>query len=189
MARYTADHKDETRERILRAAAKEFRSHGYASATVPGIMETAGLTVGGFYKHFESKAALFAEMFGETLKRSTERSDALKELAGKSDWLGVLAENYLSPVHRDNVRGGCVMAALASDMPRADHDAKIAYETELERYIDVIAEAFDGDREKALAYQAMLIGGLIMARGIESADLADEILDACRHAATDSISR
>lgn len=183
MSRYTPQHKDETRERILKAAAKEFRSQGYANATIPGIMETADLTVGGFYKHFESKATLFAEMFRETLRKSSERSIELKDLIGETHWAEALADRYLTMIHRENLRGGCVMAALASDMPRAEPEAKRAYEDELVKYMETLAEAFDGDREKALAFQAMLIGGLIMARGIESPDLAEEILRACRREA------
>jgi TetR/AcrR family transcriptional repressor of nem operon len=187
MARYTAEHKDTTREKIVRAAAKEFRSKGWAGATIPGIMETAGLTVGGFYKHFESKAELFEEMFGQTLRNSFDRATALKEQVPDQDWWPAVAESYLDPAHRDNLRGGCVMAALASDMPRADRETRTVFEKELLRYTDQLADGTTDTsaHSDAWAFQAMMLGGLIMARGVESEQTANEILDACRRAIRD----
>lgn len=189
MPRYTAEHKDETRARILNAAAKEFRSHGYANATVPGIMKAAGLTVGGFYKHFDSKAALFVEAFCDAFRRSAERSGRLREAISGRDYLAAVADNYLTLAHRDNVRGGCVMAALASELPRADTDARRAYEAVLIPHIDQLAEAFEGDRERAIAFQSLLVGGLSLARGIATEEAAEEILRACRKATQALIER
>jgi AcrR family transcriptional regulator len=189
VARYTAEHKDETRERILKAAAKEFRSRGYADATVPGIMETAGLTVGGFYKHFESKAALFVEMFRETFEQSANRTAKLSESVEGRDWLRAIADTYLTIPHRDNLRGGCVMAALASEMPRAEREARQAYEDALMPSFDRVAEVLDGDRDRAIAFRALLIGGLVLARGMATDEAAEEILRACRKSVEELIER
>src|SRR6266496_3897353 len=52
--------KEETRERILRAAARAIRKHGYEGVGVADVMKEAGLTHGGFYAHFESRDALLA---------------------------------------------------------------------------------------------------------------------------------
>ena len=189
MTRYSVEQKESTRERILKAAAKEFRSKGWAGATVPGIMEAAGLTAGGFYKHFDSKSSLFAEMFRETLRKSIDKAQVLKGRVPEGHWWEALARTYLDPAHRDNYRGGCVMAALASDMPRAESAAKQACEEELLRYVEVLAqsddETTDEARSKAWAFQALLLGGLIMSRGVESDATAQEILEACQQAAGD----
>lgn len=188
MARYTAEHKKTTRERILKAAAKEFRSHGYENATIPGIMECAGLTAGGFYKHFDSKAALFAETIRAALRKSMQRSETLKDAVSEDEWLSAIAAEYLTQTHRQNLRGGCVMAALASDMPRAGKEARQAFEEEIVASIDARSGAMsqDGDeeaRQKTWAHQALLLGGLIMARGVASSEVAEEILEACRNEA------
>src|SRR3954449_9138772 len=53
--------KEETRERILRAAARAIRKHGYEGVGVADVMKEAGLTHGGFYAHFESRDALLVE--------------------------------------------------------------------------------------------------------------------------------
>src|SRR2546427_599519 len=52
--------KEETRERILRAAARAIRKHGYEGVGVADVMKEAGPTHGGFYAHFESLDALLA---------------------------------------------------------------------------------------------------------------------------------
>src|SRR5260370_25985605 len=49
-----------TRERIVEAASREFRLNGIEEG-LEDIMKTAGLTHGGFYKHFESKSQLISE--------------------------------------------------------------------------------------------------------------------------------
>ncbi|XIA63434.1 TetR family transcriptional regulator [Bradyrhizobium sp. TZ2] len=53
--RYAKGHKDHSRERILKAAARKFRRQGIAATGMTGIMAEAGLTNGGFYSHFRSK--------------------------------------------------------------------------------------------------------------------------------------
>ena len=50
-----------TRKRIIEAAAKEFRRNGIARTGLADLMAAAGLTHGGFYRHFESKDQLVAE--------------------------------------------------------------------------------------------------------------------------------
>lgn len=183
MARYSPDHKSETRERILAAAAKEFREKGVDGATIPGIMQAAGLTVGGFYKHFASKDQLFAEMFQRTLRRSTDRLNALRESL-PDKWFEVFASEYLSQAHIGNLRGGCVMASLASELPRANARAGEVFQDEL----DYVAESMmaglpNADRGRAMAVQALLMGGLVLARGVQDEAMAEEILAGCREAA------
>lgn len=50
-----------TRDRILAAAQRRFAERGYANVSMPTIAETAGITAGAIYKHFESKEELFFE--------------------------------------------------------------------------------------------------------------------------------
>ena len=51
----------ETRRRIVKTAAAEFRRHGIAETGLSDVMAVAGLTHGGFYRHFASKDQLVAE--------------------------------------------------------------------------------------------------------------------------------
>src|SRR5215470_18188474 len=59
-----------TRERIVDAAAREFRQNGIAETGLDDLMQAAGLTHGGFYKHFESKN----QVVGEAVKRSFDQT-------------------------------------------------------------------------------------------------------------------
>lgn len=76
---------DETRKRLLTAAAARVRASGYRGASVDGILGPAGLTKGAFYHHFPSKEALgrlLVEQFmGELAKRldaATTSEEALQ---------------------------------------------------------------------------------------------------------------
>ena len=51
----------ENRRRIVQTAATLFRERGFDGVGVADLMSAAGLTHGGFYKHFASKADLMAE--------------------------------------------------------------------------------------------------------------------------------
>ncbi len=61
---YSAEHKARTRERIVTAARALFNRHGFEPVSIDQIMARAELTRGGFYNHFPSKAALYAEAVG-----------------------------------------------------------------------------------------------------------------------------
>ncbi|NRQ40822.1 TetR/AcrR family transcriptional regulator [Nonomuraea sp. NN258] len=49
---------EETREQILRAAARVFAEHGYAAGTTNRIAEAAGLSIGSLYQYFPNKDAI-----------------------------------------------------------------------------------------------------------------------------------
>ena len=56
---YTAEHKQETRTRIIKSARRLFNRNGFANVSIDEIMSEAGLTHGGFYKHFSAKDDLY----------------------------------------------------------------------------------------------------------------------------------
>src|SRR5262245_56084828 len=92
-----------TRERIVDAAAREFRQNGIAETGLNDLMHAAGLTHGGFYKHFESKN----QVVGEAIKRSLEQTLANMESSGEGKTpeasLSTLVTKYLSANHRDSI--------------------------------------------------------------------------------------
>ena len=73
MARYPAEHKGETRRKILQASEELMKERGVEAASVDEVMRGAGLTVGGFYAHFASKEELAAETLLFGLEQSFER--------------------------------------------------------------------------------------------------------------------
>src|SRR5262245_10098091 len=104
----------ENRERIVAAAARLFREHGFDGIGVADIMKSAGLTHGGFYGHFGSKDDLAAEACARALDRSVTKWDAIA--AADGDPLATIVGSYLSEAHRDRPGSGCMVAAVGSDV-------------------------------------------------------------------------
>ncbi len=105
----------ETRARIIRKASKEFDQHGIAGAGLADVMKSAGLTHGGFYKHFQSKDELVAE----ALERSLEKSFQAMEHSADEGAIAEIINEYLSRVHRDDFDNACPLPALGTELWRA----------------------------------------------------------------------
>lgn len=183
--RYPPGQKQKTRERILDAAATVFRRLGYEGAGVDAVMQEAGLTAGGFYSHFPSKEALFAETLPHVLAQThTLIGPDFDELNGP-EWVRAVAERYLSPAHRRRVDKGCPLPALLSEVARASQESKLAFEAVLRQVVSN-AEAYlpnrrsNSTQDQALAFLALLVGGMTLARAVDDEPLADRILAACR---------
>ena len=89
--RYGADHKEQTRKRVLRAAAKAIRIEGPHRVAVAGVMAKVGLTHGGFYAHFKSKddlvAASIGQMFEEGRERARRETEGVDPATGLSQYI------------------------------------------------------------------------------------------------------
>ena len=185
--RYPPGHKEETRRRILSKASQLFRSRGVHATGLPEVMQAAGLTVGGFYRHFDSKSALFREVVRSSLQRSLaflRHSPA--HLTGRP-WLRAIAGRYLSREHLDNVGHGCPLPALTSEIARADPAVRDAYAETLSEIVDELESRMPAagaatPRERAWAFMALNVGGLMLARGTGDPEQAEEILRSCRQA-------
>jgi TetR/AcrR family transcriptional regulator, transcriptional repressor for nem operon len=62
---YSQAQKEKTHKRIVAIASKRFREKGLAGFGIAELMKEAGLTVGGFYKHFDSRDELVAEALSD----------------------------------------------------------------------------------------------------------------------------
>src|SRR5712692_3024573 len=97
----------QTRKRIVTAAAGEFRKNGVVATGLNDLMRAAGLTHGGFYKHFESKDQLVAEACAEAVETAVCERLAAAASAGAG-----AAAAYRSADHRDNPATGCPLSAI-----------------------------------------------------------------------------
>src|SRR5438105_15094422 len=95
----TLSRKEQTRERILRAAARAIRKHGYDGVGVADVMKDAGLTHGGFYAHFESRDALLAAAAEQASAESTEAFSRALANAKPGEELMALIDTYLDDRH------------------------------------------------------------------------------------------
>jgi TetR/AcrR family transcriptional repressor of nem operon len=171
---------DENRQRILDAASRLFREKGFDGIGLDGIMKEAGLTHGGFYGHFASKADLAAEASAEALGNSVRHWRSLTGPDGGG--LADLVRAYLSPQHRDHPDRGCALAALGAEVPRQGDALRRSMTEAVAAKLDILAEAIDvpddETRRRARAIETLcgMVGALVLARAVET-PLSDELLD------------
>jgi TetR/AcrR family transcriptional repressor of nem operon len=184
--RYPPGHREATRARILDAAGRLFRAHGYAASGVDAVMAAVQLTAGGFYSHFPSKDALFAETMGATLASARVRwAELLADREGGAR-IEAFVQRYLSTEHRDDMANGCALASLAPEAARAGDETRRAVERELDGQLRVLEASLRGDHrlERATAIFALCVGGVVLARAVADPALSNRILKACRRAAS-----
>jgi TetR/AcrR family transcriptional repressor of nem operon len=185
MTRYDAGQKDETRQKILCAAKRLFRERGIRATTVPDIMHECRMTVGGFYKHFDSKDDLFRAAMVEAIDEMRQQFSGIDPKLRGEDWRALIARRYLNEAHRDNRGAGCVLAALGGDIQRADVPTRRWFQQGLDQMIELFAERMESEtpearRAQAWQFLAGLVGGLIMSRSVADATPSLEILESCR---------
>ena len=114
--------KAENRERILAEASRQVRRDGLESVGVGTLMKSVGLTHGGFYGHFESRSALLAEALERALLEG--EANAKAQGSDRPQSFAHIVRSYLSRAHRDARESGCAIAALVSDVARADTSSR-----------------------------------------------------------------
>jgi TetR/AcrR family transcriptional repressor of nem operon len=77
--RYRPEHKVEIHQKIVKDASRRVRTEGITGAAVSAVMRDAGLTPGGFYKHFENKDELLIESLGEDFQEIADRMARARE--------------------------------------------------------------------------------------------------------------
>jgi TetR/AcrR family transcriptional repressor of nem operon len=167
--RYPAEHKQQTRERIVRAAARRFRSRGSEGAAIADLMQDLRLTHGGFYRHFGSKEGLVAAAFETALKESGDRAIAAIEKAPAGGEMRAMIDAYLDPKHCDDMAGGCPVAALASEIARRPKGSRGPFLQALRAHIRRMEQYMPGDtaeerRQKTIALFTGMAGTLTVAR-------------------------
>jgi TetR/AcrR family transcriptional repressor of nem operon len=179
--RYSETHKEETRRKVVRAAAAAVRAKGPDGVGVAEIMAEAGLTHGGFYAHFPSKDALVAAAIEEAFAASSRRFARMVEGMGAAQALTAFIDAYVSQAHRANPAGGCPIAALSSDLPRQGRPVREAYEGGVRRLIDRLAGWLPQDRRHlASSLLAEMAGAVSLSRAM-SDDGAEVLLSEARH--------
>ncbi len=117
--RYEPDHKTQTRERIIRNAARKLRAEGLSGPGVASVMKASGLTVGGFYKHFRSKDELLADAVAQGFSEFSEKVYSSLQAVPPADRWKEVVRWYLSPEHCNHPATGCPVVTLAPEIARA----------------------------------------------------------------------
>eukprot|EP00439_Symbiodinium_sp_Y106_P088007 s1_g543.t1 len=183
--------RERTHQKILDAAGRNFRRHGYAGVGVDGIAQAAGVTSGALYAHFGSKDWVFVAALEQGLDEVIDAIPIFQRDHG-DQWVVAFADYYLGAAHRADLECGCAMTTLSPEVVRREPSLHEVYETKMKTIVSLIArglrpplnEAEADDREdRAWALLATLIGGLTVARAVAAPDLAASIAEANKSAA------
>jgi TetR/AcrR family transcriptional regulator, transcriptional repressor for nem operon len=185
--RYEPQHKSQTRDRIVRNAARKLRAEGLSGPGVASVMKASGLTVGGFYKHFRTKDELLADAIAEAFSESGERIYSSLQNVPREDRWKELVRLYLSPEHCDQPDTGCPVAALAPEIARAKVGVRKRIsglmKVRTDRWVDFMPGRTTTERERNfLVIFTAMVGAVSVARILtEPADRKKVLADMRDH--------
>lgn len=194
MGRASRSEQELHRQQILDIAARQVKARGLDGVTIPDVMAAAGLTPGGFYGHFTSKADLSAKAVGRAFD---VQASSLTDIGAENDGdhaaaMGALMDFYFSDVHRFQLERSCPMAALSADVARQPDEslAREEYTTGIDRNLTMLAGLGDPEgaetspeqRAEAIVTMATAVGALLMARASSGHPISDEIVATVRAA-------
>ena len=182
--RYSDTHKEETRARVVKAAAAAVRAKGPEGVGVAEIMAEAGLTHGGFYAHFPNKEALVVAAIDEAFGQSSRRFGRMTEGLAPAEALAAFVDLYVTPEHRAHPERGCPVAGLSSELPRQGQPVREAYERGVRSLVRRIANWLpEGAKDRdslAASIVAEMAGTVALSRAISDDDEADRLLAVAR---------
>jgi len=149
--RYSPEHKAENHEKILSMAARSFREHGGDSSGIGTVMKKAGLTKGGFYRHFGSKDDLFVGAVARAFDEMGKGMLEVAKSAPEGQALRAIIERYLSTGHANSPGMGCAFAALGPELARKPLSVRKQVEASREAYRERLLTFIPGQtREEKL---------------------------------------
>ncbi|HEX5377269.1 MAG TPA: TetR/AcrR family transcriptional regulator [Phenylobacterium sp.] len=183
--RYSDTHKEETRRRIVVAAARAMRAHGPDGVGVARLMGEVGLTHGGFYAHFPSKDDLIGAVVTQAFDDNRARLQRTLGGADDATYLSSFVDGYVSAGHRDHPERGCPIATLSTDLPRQGEPARAAFDAGVKSLIKALASRLTvgaPDERDALAGSlvAEMAGAVALARAVSDPELSDRLLNESR---------
>ena len=184
--RYESDHKERTHRRIVESASRQFRAEGMNGPGVARVMKASGLTVGGFYKHFTSRDALFAEAIDESVRQVGAMLTDWAKQAPRGEFWREIVKKYLSIEHCEDPAMGCPIAALAPDIARTRPAIKRKIRDSMERYKKQLVEFMPGansaEKQKnfAIIFTAR-VGTLSVARTMSDQEEKERLLGLIRN--------
>jgi TetR/AcrR family transcriptional repressor of nem operon len=183
--RYQPEHKVEIHQKIVKDASRRIRTEGLTGAAVSAVMRDAGLTHGGFYKHFESKDELLIESLGESFREITDRLVHAAEQSHSEEPWKAIVKTYLSSEYCDHAERGCPLTTLAPELARVDKKMRGRILAELVNYRDRMIPYMPGrrtaDKERAF-FQifSTMVGAIEVARMVPGPEMRDKVLASAR---------
>jgi TetR/AcrR family transcriptional repressor of nem operon len=174
---------EKSHKRIVDRAARLIRKRGIEGTSVADVMSEAGLTHGGFYRHFETKEALVASAVESAFEELVANLEKRFERSEPDAAIADFHAHYLSKGHVEHPEIGCPVAALGTEVAREKTDLKTKFGQGVNRTIAAMAKGMPGTtqekRDQAARELAMLAGAVMIARASDP-ETAGEVLLACR---------
>lgn len=181
--RVTQHEMDASHERIVEGAARLFRERGVLATSVADAMNAAGLTHGGFYRHFKTKDDLVVESLRVAFESFTSPLESRQKVGPPDQVAADFKALYLSDEHVANPGLGCPLPSLGGELARESEQIRAEFSDGLKRMLDALAHSHVGtdlERQDAAARElAMLVGAVLLARAGDAA-MGVRVLGACR---------
>ncbi len=171
--RYSKEHSDEVRRRLLQEGARHVKELGMQGAGVDGIAKRVGLTGAALYTHFESKQEFLSTVLQEELLATAQRF-----VASQGSIEEALAQ-YMSPSFARRVAAGCPLPALIVDVSRSEKPVQRSFDKGLTQIAEALAPKLK-DPSQALAVLAAAIGGVALSRALPDEAKAQGVLESTR---------
>jgi len=168
---YSSKHKNESRNRILAAAADLFCRRGFDQVSIGQVMQHASMTHGAFYAHFKSKSVLYAQAIRHAAEHSLWSQKRPKVLT--MPVLKNLIRQYLSLAHVKQLQAPCPLAFLATDVAHRDEVVRQSYEQTFQGMIQSMSmqlSAWGLENAESLSQQIItnMVGTVSIARSLSN---------------------
>ena len=178
---------EENRRKVVEAAGRLFKEHGFDGVGLNELMQAVGLTRGGFYKQFASKDELVVEACESTLAAGAERWRKAAE-ASPADPFAALVRRYLTPAHRASIGEGCALPSLGADTARHADLLRPGFGAGVAAHLAILEQAAQASPDhpgarNVLATLSTMVGALVLSRIVDDEDLSRQLLES----ATDSV--
>ena len=185
LMRYEIGHKEKSKAHIIESAAAQLRAKGVEAVRLADMMSAAGMTNGGFYRHFKNKDEVVVGAIARALKEVAEQLIVRVRDLPRGDALRTVIEFYLSEEHLRRPERGCAIAALGSELARMPLSLKRRISAALDDYEEMLSPLLpgesDGQRHTAfLVLFSSMAGCLTAARAEADEQKRSDILTAGR---------
>ena len=173
----------QSKARIVGAASRMVRERGIETTSVADVMGAAGMTNGGFYRHFRSKDEMIGMAIRAAFAELAERYDRQSEQNGAEAAVSAYVEEYLSEEHLDHPGLGCPMASAGAEAARSglfSQEFAAGAEEMIKRLANGSHDGHALGRTTAIRCLAALVGAVVIARAAGRGPLRDEVLAACK---------
>jgi TetR/AcrR family transcriptional regulator, transcriptional repressor for nem operon len=182
--RVNQEEMDKNHDKIVSSAAELIRERGTDSASVQHVMQAAGLTHGGFYRHFKDKDSMLIEALEFAFNTQIDFIKGLSESEDQKSTQQRFDDMYLSKQHADNPRLGCPVVALADDVARGTPALKESFTEGVRRMLDEISthasKDVDSPQQYAILKFTQMVGAVLIARACDD-EMAALILETVKN--------